>query len=337
MVAVSLGPDGMFDFHSFYVAAREIVDGDVRGFAYPPPVALATVPLALLPYGMAAALYMGFLLLAIPLVLAVLGIRDWRCYGAAFLCAPTVNVVGSGAISFFLALGVALLWRYRDDARFAAPLVAVTAIAKLFLWPLLVWLIATRRVRAGVAAAVGGAVVALGGWAAIGFAGFREYPRVLSAMAGAYQGDGYSPISLALALGFSLTAARAFAVALGAALIAAMFVVARREDGDRRSLVLALAAAIAFSPIVWLHYFVLFLVPIALARPRLSPLWLLPLLYWAGSGHSHGDLGVILAVWAVTAAIVGATVARTSRLAGAAAAARPAAAGAAARVAVGKP
>jgi hypothetical protein len=44
-----------------------------------------------------------------------------------------------------------------------------------------------------------------------------------------------------------------------------------------RGFILAIAAALAFSPIVWLHYFAFLLVPIALVRPRLSLLWFLPL------------------------------------------------------------
>jgi hypothetical protein len=31
---------------------------------------------------------------------------------------------------------------------------------------------------------------------------------------------------------------------------------------------------------VWLHYFALFLVPVAITSPRLSRLWVLPLAYW---------------------------------------------------------
>ena len=37
-----------------------------------------------------------------------------------------------------------------------------------------------------------------------------------------------------------------------------------------------LAAALAASPIVWVHYFLLLLVPLALIRPRLSLLWFVP-------------------------------------------------------------
>ena len=80
-------------------------------------------------------------------------------------------------------------------------------------------------------------------------------------------------------------------------------------DGDRRAFVLALAAAFVLTPILWLHYLVLLVVPIALARPRLSALWFVPLaltvfeaLDWY-RGWPRGD-GPALASVAVVAALV---------------------------------
>jgi hypothetical protein len=52
------------------------------------------------------------------------------------------------------------------------------------------------------------------------------------------------------------------------------------RDRDIAVLTLALAAALAASPIVWVHYFLVLLVPLALTRPRLSPLWFLPFAYF---------------------------------------------------------
>ena len=48
----------------------------------------------------------------------------------------------------------------------------------------------------------------------------------------------------------------------------------------------ATGAALALTPIAWLHYFVLLYVPIAIVRPRLSWLWAAPLLLWVLSGQS---------------------------------------------------
>ena len=50
---------------------------------------------------------------------------------------------------------------------------------------------------------------------------------------------------------------------------------------------LALAAALALSPIVWLHYFVLLLVPIAIARRTFGAIWLIPALFWITPYEEH--------------------------------------------------
>ena len=95
-----------------------------------------------------------------------------------------------------------------------------------------------------------------------------------------------------------------------AVLVLAWRVVATdRAEGDRRALTLALAAGIVATPILWLHYLVLLVVPIALARPRLSALWLVPLgltvfeaLDWY-RGWPSGDWRALASV-AIVAAIV---------------------------------
>jgi hypothetical protein len=68
------------------------------------------------------------------------------------------------------------------------------------------------------------------------------------------------------------------------ALLAGVARLARDErmtlrDRDVATLTLALAAGLAASPIVWIHYFVLLLVPLVLSRPRLSALWVVPFAY----------------------------------------------------------
>ena len=80
-------------------------------------------------------------------------------------------------------------------------------------------------------------------------------------------------------------------------------------EGDRRSLTLALAAGFVLTPILWLHYLVLLVVPIALARPRLSALWFAPLaltvfelLDWY-RGWPRGDGWALASVGLVTAVV----------------------------------
>jgi len=68
--------------------------------------------------------------------------------------------------------------------------------------------------------------------------------------------------------------------------------------------------------IVWLHYFILLIVPIALARPRLSPLWFLPLalwpLFWLDEYRSwpDGDIDALAAAIGLACALCTLTAAR---------------------------
>jgi hypothetical protein len=59
----------------------------------------------------------------------------------------------------------------------------------------------------------------------------------------------------------------------------------------------------ALSPIVWLHYFALLLVPMAVSRPRFEPIWLLPVTLWAvpadGADRAAWQTALGLAVFAV--------------------------------------
>jgi hypothetical protein len=249
-------------------------------------------------------IWLAILIASIPLTLLVVGVRDWRCHAATLLAASTLAVLGSGALSSLLALGTALLWRYRDRRLAAVPLAACVVVAKIFLWPILLWFVATGRRRTGLEATLAVVAIALAGWAATGFAGFTHYPHQLAWTAGLEQGKGYTPVALGLALGLPAQMARIFAASLGVTVIAAMFAVARRENGERRSFALAIFAALLFTPIAWLHYFVLLIVPIALARPRFAPLWLAPIAFWLVPMRSEGDLRRIVIGLALCAAIL---------------------------------
>ena len=73
------------------------------------------------------------------------------------------------------------------------------------------------------------------------------------------------------------------------ALLVWCVILARRGD-DERAFTCAVAATLALSPIVWLHYLVALLVPLAILRPRFSAIWLLPVLLWVSPkpGYAEG-------------------------------------------------
>jgi len=255
-------------------------------FVYPPVAALLFSPFAALPAEVARAAMFAVGLVAIVAALRLLGVEDWRCYGVALVSAPAINSLGLGALTSLLLLGSALAWRRRDSTRVAGAAAAVTAVLKLFLWPLGVWLLATRRWRA-VALFVAVALCLLtGGWAAIGFDGLRSYPTLVHLLEQVEGPVSYSLVALTGLQGASQTVAT---VALSLAAIAAVWFSARGPSGDRAAFAVAVLASLVATPLLWLHYLLLLYVPIALYRPRLSGLWFVPLVLWVTpTTHSHG-------------------------------------------------
>jgi alpha-1,2-mannosyltransferase len=288
--------------HSPYPAADPAVLGHNDRFVYPPITALLVAPIAVLPHEVSRVLVLLLTLACVVLALRLLGVRDWRCYGLAVLTAPVLDTVSLGALSSAMLLGAAAAWRHRDRPYVTAPVTALTAVAKLFAWPLLVWLIATRRVRAAVMALVAAAVLLVSGWGAIGFAGLHGYPHLLRVLSRVEAVQSYSLVGL-LRVGGS--AAAMVAGALVVVVVLAIVIAARGPNGDRRSFAVAVAGALLATPVLWLHYLVLLFVPIALARPRLSALWFVPLAFWITPiAHSNGSVWRSCFVLAVAALIV---------------------------------
>jgi len=92
-----------------------------------------------------------------------------------------------------------------------------------------------------------------------------------------------------------------------------------RERDDFRAFTCALLASMALTPIVWQHYILLLLAPLALVRPRFSVIWLLPILLWVNpaEGNGHGVQPFLPALVTVCLAVVilGRPRAETSRVA----------------------
>jgi alpha-1,2-mannosyltransferase len=294
LAIVPYGRTYAFDFHVFVNAARDFLDGrspyphltaaalaGKDNFVYPAPMAAVMVPFALLPHAVGAALWSLLLLACVPAALYVLGVRDWRCYGASLLWLPTLVGIRLGSISPLLLLGLAVLWRYRDRAAVSVPVLAALVVSKLFLFPLLVWFVLSRRSKAAAGAVLCGAAASLLASAVVGFDSLSRYPHLLSLLARVEQRGSFSPLSLGLALGLPLTAARVLVAAAALAVLATALVVARRagrpEEADRKLLIASLGLAFVLSPILWGHYLVLLLVVLALSRPVFSLPWLLPL------------------------------------------------------------
>jgi alpha-1,2-mannosyltransferase len=331
IVIGSVGDHFAFDFHQFWQGGRDVAHGHspypppaslpsagvdltpvaiqhVFRFPYPAPAALAMVPFGLLPFNVAAAIFIVCSALALFLGLQLLGISDWRCYGVVFASMTTLGALRLGTFTCLLFLGLALAWHWRDRRVGVAAVVACIVALKLFLWPLFVWLLLTRRIASATLAIALAAGVTLGSWAVLGFAGLRDYPHLLDSLTTAVQGQGWSMVALGLSVGTSTAAAKVVAVALSLAL----FAVAYFAFGNRRELALfavAITAALLLSPIVWLHYFLLLTVPLAIAYPVLAPAWFLPLLFWIWPfQETGGDTWKICLGVALLLSLVGTTI-----------------------------
>jgi hypothetical protein len=301
-------PDGgfLFDLHILWKAGHDVVTGhSPYPFVYPAPAAILMAPFGALPFKVAVAAFAVTAIAAVVGGLWVLGVRDWRCYGLALGWLPIASTTTLGALSTLLALGAAVAWRYRDRRLVVAAAVAAVVAVKVFLWPLLIWLVATRRFRTAATSAAMGIGLALGCWAVIGFDGMLTYPRHIGEIASSQQGRSYSPYALLQLLGVSSAAAHVALTALTVAVVVLIVVLARRADGDRRAFAVAVGAALVVSPIVWLHYFVLLYVVVALYRRRATAAWFLPLAFWlVGHQDSGGSVARILAAYAIALATV---------------------------------
>jgi alpha-1,2-mannosyltransferase len=322
-----------FDYRPLWEASHHVFNGvspypavhaaalhNEQQFVYPPVAAVLAAPLAVFPFGVAAALFAAVEIAATVLTLRLLGVRDWRCYGVSFLWYPVLQNFLLGSITSLLALGLAVAWRYRDDRRISIFVSAALIAAKVFLWPLLFWFAATRRWGTAIRAlGLALAAVALS-WALVGFGGLTSYPRLLDELSRLESWKSYSAVALGLVLGLSTGEARALAIVAGVAVIAAMLVIGyvRRgeaaAESDRQVFVLAIAAAFLFSPIVWTHYLALLVVPIAITRRTLTPLWFVPLAMWATTGQSNGQAWQVVVGLAVWSVVLGAALRTPRRL-----------------------
>ena len=247
----------------------------IEVYVYPPLLALAGAPLALLPHAAATLVYSLVLVATLGGSLWLMGVRDPRCYTVLCLWPATYTVFQTGAVSALLACGIALAWRWRSHGARLGLLVAALVALKLFVWPLGLWLLATRRYRAAVWSALGFPALVLGTWAAIGFAGLRSYLHLLSVVGIAEAPRGYGAGGIAAASHLSQEAV----MALGLLVVAGAFVclmAARPAHLDRTALSLAVFAMLLLSPIVWLHYLMVLVVPTALASRRFSWYWVAP-------------------------------------------------------------
>jgi hypothetical protein len=284
-----------------YSWTRQQVAGGAS-FPYPAPAALILAPFALISSIGAGILATAACVIAAPLALWILGIRDWRIYGAVALWAPVVIGWQTANFTLPLLVATALLWRCRDRPWAAAAIVAGIVSIKPIMAPLWVWLLLTRRWHAAASAVLLGIVLNAASWTVLGWHELGGWLSLLSLQDTLRDSTGYSLIALARHVGLQQQIGEALMVAFGCA-AAGVAVLSIRSGRELRAFSAAVLLPIVISPQIDAHYFALLVVPLALTRPRLSWAWLAPLLLWACPATLAGGWQILL--WWLLVAVVG--------------------------------
>jgi len=323
--------DWASDFEQFWQGANDVVNGvspypspdllatagnhldaqgirDVFRFPYPAGAAIFLAPLGFMSFHTAAALWSAMLIASLFVALLILRVRDWRVFAIAVSSVPVISAVRLGTFTPLLLLVLAVTWRWRDRRWASGGALALGIALKLFLWPLVVWLVATRRYAAALIAGCLAMAFTVAAWAAIGFAGFADYPDLVHRLSEIVAVRSYSLVALGVEAGLARGVADALPWVVGLGILAGVAVCSRRADGDRVAFCLAVVAALALTPIVWLHYFALLVVPVAIYRPRFAWVWLLLWVFWVTPDQTNaGDLWRILLVDGVMVAFIAAS------------------------------
>ncbi len=267
-----------YDYQAYVTAAERVLRGqalydptvNVAGpfavYLYPPPFAVAFVPFALLPASAGLWLWIAgcvaITLAAVALLPVRLDVRWWVLLLAG-LDWPVVYAIKLGQIAPFLLLLFALGWRSLGSDRVVGAVAAVGTLVKLQPALLFGWALLTRRVAViGVGVLVAAVVVVV----TLPFVGLGAWTDFVGTI-GRVSAPVTTPHSVTLGAvayqsGLSEGAANAVQVgALGVTVVAWAYACLRRAP--EVGYVTTIVASQLLSPLLWDHYAMLLLLPVA--------------------------------------------------------------------------
>ena len=285
-----------YDFQAYARAADRLLAGqplydpavDVAGgfaiYLYPPPFALAVIPFAVLPDPAGTWAWLGFLAACFLVGTALLPVRStvrWAVVALAALSFPFLYGLKLGQVAPILYLCFAIGWRSLDRP---VPLGISTAVGTLVkLQPALLfgWMAVTRRWRAlafGIAAIAAAVAISV---LLMGVQTWADYVALLVRVSSPVTTPhNMTPGAIAYRAGLSVEAASAVQyAAMGATLLVTLFAWFRRDAAT--GFVVGVVASQLLSPLLWDHYAMLLLLPVALLLQR-GQWWAvaIPLLPW---------------------------------------------------------
>ncbi len=268
-----------FDFLAYHQAAGRVLDGErlydptvqqTGGFGlfyYPPPFVLAVLPFGLLSPTVATWTWIGLSVTMLVGGIALMPVRPtirWTTLLLAGLSWPVAYALKLGQVGPLLLLLFAIGWRWLDRPLAVGAAGALGAIVKIQPGLILVWALLTRRLQAvlvGAAillAAAAAATVLLGG---IGM--WQDYVALIRNVSDPITTPhNFTPGAAAYQAGVPVGAATAIQLASSVLVVAVVIVAALRTPADA-SLLVTIVASQLLSPVLWDHYAMLLLLPVA--------------------------------------------------------------------------
>jgi glycosyl transferase family 87 len=283
-----------YDYLAYDAAARRLIAGQplydtsfaAAGsfglFYYPPPFVLLVLPFAVLPSTAATWAWIGVLVLAFLAGVAVLPVSRtvrWLVVLAAAIQWPFVYALKLGQVGPLLFLCFAIGWRWLDQPVRLGSSAAAGALIKVQPGILVAWAALTGRWRAAIVSIVVMAAVAVVTTLLTGLGAWFDFLDLVRRVSDPITTDkNFTPGAVAYQLGADRPLAVAIQVASTAAVAVAVVVSARSAPADA-SFLLAVVASQLVSPILWDHYLMLALLPMAwLLERRHLWAWLIPAL-----------------------------------------------------------
>lgn len=288
-----------YDFLAYHQAAERLLAGrplydmsftGTGGFGlfyYPPTFA----PM-LLPFGLLGAQAATWTWIAISIAAFVLGVamlpvsrsvRWWIALTAGWSW-PFVYAVKLGQVGPVLFLAFAIGWRWLDEPIRLGLSGAIGAAIKLQPGLILAWALLTRRIVAVVVGAIALVVLAAIALAIAGVGAWTDFVALLRTVTDPITtAHNFTPGAVAYQLGAPEAAASMIQLASTAA-VAVLLLVAIVRATDEASYLVAVVASQLVSPVLWDHYAMLLLLPVA---------------YLASSGRWWALLVPIVTAWPI--------------------------------------
>jgi alpha-1,2-mannosyltransferase len=268
-----------FDFLAYHQAAARILHGqplydlsiqEAGGFGlfyYPPPFAVAVLPLALIPGDIAVWLWLTASIAMIGLAIALLpvsaGVR-WLTFLLAALDWPVAYALKLGQVGPLILLLFVIGWRWRDRPVVLGATGALGAVIKVQPGLILAWALLTRRWRAVVVGAVVGLVgCAIATLATRDLGIWTDFVSLLRQVTNPITTPhNFTPGAIAYQMGVSEATAEVLQLA-SMGLVGIAVVVSAVRHPAATSYLVAVVASQLLSPVLWDHYAMLLLLPVA--------------------------------------------------------------------------